>query len=80
METITIQEAEAHFSRYLAEVEKGREFLISRDNKPVAKWIPIPVVALRPRPKVGEILGPAIEFPDSAFAPLTEKELKEWGL
>lgn len=80
METITIQEAEAHFSRYLAEVEKGREFLISRDNKPVAKWIPIPVVDLRPRPKVGEILGPTIEFSDSAFAPVTEEELKEWGL
>ena len=30
--------------------------------------------------KLGEILGEPFEFPASAFAPLTDEELKEWGL
>ena len=42
--------------------------------------VPIPVEAKPERPKVGETLDPPFEIPDSAFAPLTEEELKEWGL
>jgi hypothetical protein len=34
----------------------------------------------QPRPKVGECLGPVMVVPDEAFAPLSEKELAEWGL
>lgn len=33
-----------------------------------------------PRPKVGDILGKPFEFPVSAFAPLSDEELQEWGL
>jgi len=32
------------------------------------------------RPKVGEMIDKPFHIPDSALAPLTEKELKEWGL
>jgi hypothetical protein len=34
----------------------------------------------RERPKVGEILSGEIKVDDSVFAPLTDEELKEWGL
>ena len=34
----------------------------------------------RSRAKVGETIGPAIEVPDEALAPLTDDELREWGL
>ena len=80
MSTITAHEAETQFSHYLAAVEKGEEFVISRDTKPVAKLVPVEPAAKPPRPKVGEILGEPFEFPASAFAPLTDEELKEWGL
>ena len=32
------------------------------------------------RPKVGETMDPPRHIPDSAFAPLTDEELKAWGL
>ena len=80
MTTITTHEAKTHLSRYLAEVEKGHQFTIARGNVPVALLTPLPVEAKKPRPKVGDILGEPFEFPASAFAPLTDEELKEWGL
>ena len=80
MITITTHEAKTHLSRYLAEVEKGREFVIARGNSAVAMLVPLKTPAPRRRPKVGEIKGKPFEFPAAAFAPLTARELKEWGL
>jgi len=80
MLTISTDEAETHLSRYLAAVEKGEEFVIARGEKPVAKLVPVGSVARVPRPKVGQILGEPFEFPAAAFAPLSEEELKAWGL
>ena len=80
MMTITAEEAEAHMSRYLAAVERGEEIIIARGENQVAKIIPLKTSAKVPRPKVGEILGEPFEFSPAAFAPLTDEELKEWGL
>ena len=80
MTTITTHEAKTHLSRYLAEVEKGKEFVIARGRMAVAMLVPIRPEEETPRPKVGDIKGEPFEFPDSAFAPLTDEELKEWGL
>lgn len=80
MTTITTHEAKTHLSRYLAEVENGKEFIIARGKSAVAMLVPMKKPKLKPRPKVGDCLGPIIEIPDAAFAPLTEEELKEWGL
>lgn len=80
MKTITTHEAKTHLSRYLAEVEKGGEFLIARGTKTVAKLVPITKAPVKPRPKVGETLDPPFPIPDSAFAPLSPSELREWGL
>ena len=80
MKTITTHEAKTHLSRYLAEVEKGQEFIIARGKSAVAMLVPMKAMAQKPRPKVGEHIGPIIEIPASAFAPLTAEELKEWGL
>jgi len=80
MTTITTHEAKTHLSRYLAEVEKGKEFIIARGKSAVAMLVPVKKPRQKPRPKVGETLDPPWKIPDSAFAPLTKKELKEWGL
>lgn len=80
MKTITTHEAKTHLSRYLAEVEKGEEFVIARGKNAVARLVPMAPPERKPRPKVGEIEGEPFEFPDSAFAPLTDEELKEWSL
>ena len=80
MTTITTHEAKTHLSRYLAEVEQGKEFIIARGKLAVAMLVPLKKNKLKARPKVGEFIGPIIKIPDSAFAPLTDAELKEWGL
>ena len=80
MTSVNIHEAKTHLSRYLAEVEKGKEFIIARGKSAVAMLVPVQKPKQRPRPKVGETLDPPWEIPDSAFAPLTENEFKEWGL
>ncbi len=78
MKTISTHEAKTHLSRYLAAIEQGEEFVIARGKKPVALLSPIPSEAQRHRPKVGETLGPQMSVPDSAFAPMTDEELKLW--
>jgi antitoxin (DNA-binding transcriptional repressor) of toxin-antitoxin stability system len=80
MTTITTHEAKTHLSRYLADVENGQEFIIARGKTAVAMLVPMKKSKPKPRPKVGDIIGKPFEFPLSAFAPLTEDELKEWGL
>jgi len=81
MDAITTHEAKTHLSRYLAAVElNGEEFVIFRGKKPVAKLGPLDQPSQAVRPKVGDILGEPFHFPSEAFAPLTEEELKEWGL
>jgi prevent-host-death family protein len=80
MKTISTHEAKTHLSRYLAEVEQGKEFIIARGKLPVARLVPMVPEARPPRPKVGDIQGAPFQFSDAALAPLTDAELKEWGL
>lgn len=80
MTTITTHQAKTHLSRYLAEVEKGEEYVIARGKKPVAMLVPMKPAKTKPRPKVGDTLDPPFPIPDEALAPLTDEELKEWGL
>ena len=80
MQTVTTHEAKTHLSRLLAAVEGGEEILIARGRKVVARLVPAEPEKKTPRPKVGETLDPYFPIPDSAFAPLTEEELREWGL
>ena len=80
MKTITTEEAEAHLSQYLTEVEKGEEFLIARGRDAVAKLVPVARANLHRRPIVGEIEGETFEFQASAFESMSPAELREWGL
>lgn len=74
MTTITTQEAKTHLARYLAEVEQGKEYVIARGKKAVARLVPMEPARQITRPKVGDIEGEPFVFPDSAFAPMTESE------
>lgn len=79
MKKVTVHETKTHLSRLLAQVEKGREFTICRGTQPVARLSPVrPEPATRP--KVGEITSGAVEYTEDCFAPLTERELKDWGI
>jgi prevent-host-death family protein len=78
--TITVHEAKTHLSRYLVEVENGLEILIARGKKPVARLVPLKETPVAQRPNVGEMIDKPFNVPDAAFAPLTNKELAEWGI
>lgn len=80
MQTVTTHEAKTHLSRYLAAVEAGDEVVIARGRKPVAKLVPYETGREKKRPKVGRTLGPKFAIPDAALAPLTDDELRDWGL
>lgn len=38
---ITLRQANQHFARYVAAVEQGNEFVITRRGRPVAKLVPV---------------------------------------
>lgn len=80
MPTVTTHEAKTHLSRYLAAVEAGEEVIIARGRKPVARLVPFIAGPEKRRPKVGRILGPEFDVSDETLAPLTKRELKDWGL
>ncbi|MEX1111578.1 MAG: hypothetical protein WEB31_07235 [Chthoniobacterales bacterium] len=77
--TVTIHQAKTHLSRILQQVESGEEVIVCRGKQPIAKIVRSN--SLRPlRPKVGQPTSLPFPIPDGAFAPLTEDELKDWGL
>ena len=41
MKTVNVREAKAHLSEYLAAVERGKEVIIARRNKPIARLVTI---------------------------------------
>jgi len=77
--TVTIHQAKTHLSRLLHQVEQGEEVVVCRGKLPVAKIIR--TSASQPvRPRVGQATSPGFAVPDDAFAPLSEDELKVWGI
>ncbi len=80
MKTISTHDAKTHLSRYLAAVESGEEFLIARGKCPIARLSPLERREHSARPKVGRMISAPFHVPLEALAPLTEEELKEWGL
>ena len=75
--TENIYEAKTHFSKLLARVEAGDEVIIAKAGHPVACLVPYHEKHPAQR-KPGTATG---EFSMSGDfdAPLTEKELQEWG-
>jgi len=75
---INVHEAKTQLSKLLAEVEKGREIVVARDGKPVARLVPF-VPAGKKKLRIGDWRGKIWISPDFD-APLSEEELKDWGV
>lgn len=87
MQAITIEQASFGMPRYLAALEHGESFIITKGKTAIGKLIPFSKaddddsgLPGHGRPKVGEIVDRTVVVSDDAFAPLTDEELKEWGL
>ena len=79
MKTVTTHQAKTHLSRLLKEVQAGETIIILNGTVPAAK-----LTATEPgestRPPVGTITSTPVHYDDDAFRPLTDEELKVWGL
>jgi prevent-host-death family protein len=78
----TVHQAKTHFSRLLKEAEEGKEVIVMRGSKPVAKLVPIASSVAEPEPPfrlIGAYRG-KIGWTADAFKPMTDEELIESGL
>ena len=79
MKTVTTHHAKTHLSRLLKEVQAGETVVILSGSAPVAQ-----LSAIGPerasRPPVGTRTSPEVGYTEDAFLPLTDDELKVWGL
>ncbi len=72
----TVHQAKTNLSRLIKEAENGKEVIITRGKKPVAKIVPIPSAGKKRIP--GMLKGQIWSAPD-AFDPLTDEEMRELG-
>ena len=79
MKTVTTHQAKTHLSRLLKEVQAGETITILSGSVPAAKLTAVqPAEAVRP--PVGTVTSGRVRYDDDAFRPLTDEELKAWGL
>lgn len=69
---INIQEAKTHLSRLVEQAAAGREIVIAKAGKPLARLVPL---ALPVRTKKLGLLKGQIKVPDNFNAPLDEATL-----
>ncbi len=77
MTTVTVHAAKTHLSRLIQKAAAGEEVVIARGKVPVVRLVPVRV--RKPERRFGAMRGRArvtAEF----FVPLSEAELKQWGL
>ena len=72
MKVVNTHEAKTHLSRLLDEVADGREIVIARAGKPIARLTPIQA---EPRRKRFGLLQGKLVVPDDFDAPLPEDVL-----
>jgi len=74
----TVHQAKTHFSRLIKEAEAGKEVIVTRGKKPVAKLVP--AEASSTRKDLAGSYAKDIHWDDDAFDPLTDEELVQMGL
>lgn len=79
MKTVNIHEAKTHLSKLIEDVSAGREIVIAKAGKPVARLVP--AKKGRTRRKLGVLAG-KLSVPADFDAPLPDDVLAEferWG-
>ena len=78
MATFTVHQAKTQLSKLLAEVEAGKDVVIARGSKPVARLVAFE--PNKPRAKAGVWKDrPGFAFSESFFDPLPDDELALWN-
>ena len=79
----TVHQAKTHFSRLLKEAEAGKEIIVTRGKKPVAKIVAISQPPTESADSRFRLLGTyrgKISWTKDAFDPMTDEELAESGM
>jgi prevent-host-death family protein len=75
--TVNVHEAKTQLSKLLAEVERGDDVVIARRGKPVARLVRY---ERKKRAPWGSLKLPGPPIDDSVWDPMSDDELREWGL
>lgn len=78
MKVVATHEAKTHLSSLLQSVSQGETVVISRGRKPLAKLVPYDLPTNRP--KVGEVVDQPFPVSEEALRPMSQDELRIWGL
>jgi antitoxin (DNA-binding transcriptional repressor) of toxin-antitoxin stability system len=79
MKTVTTHQAKTHLSRLIKEVQTGETVVILNGSVPVAE-LRATQQTYTSRPKTGTITSETVKYDDDAFNPLTDNDLKVWGI
>lgn len=74
---LDVAEAKDRWDELLARARGGEEIVLADQGKPVAKLVP---AADNPRRQGAGMFKGQVWMSDDFQAPLTDEELKEWGL
>lgn len=74
---LDIIDAKARMDELLDRASAGEEIVLSKDGKPVVRLSP---AADNPRARVFGMFKGQVWMSDDFAAPLTDEELKDWGL
>ena len=77
MKTFTVHAAKTHLSRLIEKAEAGEEVVIARGKVPAVRLVPVKSGKVQRR--FGAYRGRA-RVTAAFFAPLSEADLKAWGL
>ena len=58
----TIHYAKTHLSKLLEQVEDGKEIVLARGRKPIARLVPCSEVDKNDRPKIGETTSKSLKI------------------
>lgn len=73
----TVHQAKTQFSRLLKEVEAGKEVIVTRGKKPVAKLVPVETTL--ERKDLAGAYASQVHWDDDAFDPMTDEQLVQAG-
>jgi len=80
MKTTTTHYAKTHLSRLLKEVQQGETVIILNGTVPVGKLTGVDREVPSTRPRTGVVTSTPVACADDAFTPLSDDQLKEWGV
>lgn len=80
MKTVTTHEAKTHLSRLLKEVNLGQEIVIMNGREPAGKLVGYSPSSEPRKTRSWEPTSQPVTYDEDTFLPLSDSDLKEWGL